>query len=223
MRLGWGASDWDKYWTNERLPRLLIIAQRKWVSRILKFGRIKNLDYRTVADVGCGPALALFELAKKLPGISFYGYDISTAVIRKNRNRARRHGLRNLAFDKARLPEVPRQHRFDLILCIATLHYILKNTDAIKNLYGILKPGGVLIFNYPNRHTMFWYRKNSDEAMKARFALLISGKNVLTQAGIEKALGTPCHNFWREMGETLRRANPCVYASRVERSRSISV
>ncbi len=212
MSIGWNASDWDHYWTTERLPQELVAAQRRWVGRIIRFGKLKSLDMGAVADVGCGPAIALFELAKKLPQTSFSGYDRSTAVIRKNRDRVCKLGLPNLEFDAICLPEVPKLYRFDFVLCIATLHYVDKNLKAIRNLYGILNAGGVLVFNYPNRYTMLWYVRNADEVMKRRFALLLSGKNVLTQRRIVEVLGTPCQNFWREVGEATHRANPCLYA-----------
>jgi trans-aconitate methyltransferase len=168
----------------------------------------------SVADFGCGPALTLFELARRFPKVNFSGFDFSSAVIQRNNDRVRDLVLHNLTFERSTLPNVPSELSFSLVLCIATLHYVKKSLLAIQNLLGTLKPGGFLIFNYPNRYSVYWYRRNADEEMKGRFALLLSGKNVLSKRVAEKALARSCDNFWTLMGENINRANPCVFVSK---------
>lgn len=170
-----------------------------------------NVQFDAIADFGCGPAIALFELARRFPGINFYGFDASSAVIKKNTESGRNLSIRNVAFNTIQLPVVPKKTAFSLVLCIATLHYIKDALLTIQNLYSTLKPGGFLIFNYPNLYTKYWYRRNADGDMKRRFAVVLAGENVVSKGIVEAALGRPCHNFWTEVGETGTRGNPCIF------------
>ncbi len=188
-----------------------MLAQRRWVKRISRFCRTKSLRLDSMADFGCGPAVALFELARKFPRVQFYGFDASRGVIKRNRERAQELAIRNMSFSRVQLPNVPREAAFTLVLCIATLHYVKDNLSVIQDLFAVVEPGGFLIFNYPNAYSRQWYQENATGNMRRRFALLLAGKNILAEKTIEDALGKPCHNFWREMGESAPRGNPCVY------------
>ncbi len=214
VKLPWTTSDWNHYWTSTEPSREVVLAQERWVERIIKFQLLTNSKFDSVADFGCGPAIALFELARRLPDARFYGFDESAAVIRRNSDKARALGLPNITFARGHLPEVPRGSLFSLILCIATLHYVKDSGPAIRNLFAALKPGGFLVFNYPNLYSMNWYRKNANSDMRERFALVLAGKNILSKRTIESVLGRPSHNFWTKMGESAQKANPCLLVAK---------
>lgn len=185
--------------------------------RIKRFTQEKGLRFRSMADFGCGSAIALLELAELFPGTIFHGFEASTALVNRNRRKAAELGIRNIRFQAAELPAVPETRTFDLVLCIATLHYVENSLLALRNLFTKVKSGGHLIFNYPNIFTMHWYRRNlaeADESLKRRFGLVLSGKNVLSRRKIAGVLARPIRNFWRELGESLDRTNPCVFVSR---------
>jgi trans-aconitate methyltransferase len=215
---GWTASDWDNYWIGTQLSQKIVLAQKRWVKRVTRFCRTKSLRLDSAADFGCGPAIALFELARRLPRVQFYGFDASLAIVKKNGERARELAIRNISFNRIQLPLVPRGMAFDLVLCIATLHYLKDNLLAIENLFTTLEPGGFLIFNYPNAYSRQWYQKNATGDTRRRFAVLLAGENILSKRIIEDAIRRPCHNFWREMGESAPRGNPCVYVRKPERT-----
>ena len=40
--------------------------------------------YKSVADVGCGPALVIYFLSKRHPSIKFHGFDPYKPIIQKN-------------------------------------------------------------------------------------------------------------------------------------------
>ncbi len=187
------------------------------MQRIKRFSTKRGLRFRSMADFGCGPGIALLELAELYPAASFHGFEISSALVDRNRKKATELGLQNVSFETTTLPTVPRTFTVDLVLCIATLHYIEASLLALQNLFMTVRPGGLLIFNYPNTFTAHWYRENvlkSDEALRRRFALVLGGKNLLSQRKIAVALGRPCGNFWKKVGESMDRANPCVFVSK---------
>ncbi len=187
------------------------------MQRIKRFSVKKDLRLCSMADFGCGPGITLLELAELYPATSFRGFEISSTLVERNRAKAAELGLENVSFETTNLPTIPKETTFDLVLCIATLHYIENGLFALQNLFRTVRPGGHLIFNYPNTYTAHWYRENvpkSDETLTRRFALVLEGKNLLSQRKIAGVLGRPCGNFWKEVGENMDRANPCVFVSK---------
>ncbi len=75
-----------------------------------------------------------------------------------------------------------------------------------------MRPGGYLIFTYPNRvqQTAIRRERRTDPVVGRRFALVLSGRNLLTQEAIAHALPHHPRSFWLEIGEPLRWLNPCV-------------
>src|SRR3990172_636969 len=142
--------DWDDFYRNHRQPRFQVQAGKRMAARLEQFIASKGLPVRSLADVGCGPATTLFEIAPRLPATEFFGYDLSGTILEVNRRNARRKGLPNLNFRRARLPRMPTSRQFDVVFCIATVHYVRDSRRAIRNLYAMAAPGGYLIFNYPN-------------------------------------------------------------------------
>jgi trans-aconitate methyltransferase len=215
--MGWTASEWDNYWRTSGPPQDVVDAQRRWAERIKRFTMKRDLRLRSMADFGCGPGDTLLELAELYPDTSFHGFEISSVLANRNRKKATELGLQNVSFETAKLPTVPDRLTYDLVLCIATLHYVEANLLALRNLFMTVRPGGHLIFNYPNTFTARWYHENipeADEVQRRRFALVLAGKNLLSRRRIAGALGRPCRSFWKEAGESMDRANPCVFVSR---------
>ena len=180
--------------------------------RIARFIKAKGLDVCCFADVGCGPAVTLFALAPRLPTCTFDGFDSSRIVLRLDRRKARRERVRNLRFHRAELPDLGIEGRYDLVLCIATIHYVADPRRALLKLHRMLRPGGFLIVNYPNRVQQGATRREArkDPIVRTRFALVLSGANLLTRKAIADVLGERPRSFWREVGEPPRWLNPCV-------------
>jgi SAM-dependent methyltransferase len=103
--------------------------------------------------------------------------------------------------------------KFDLIFCIASLHYVKNIKKAVQELFDRTADNGFLIFNYPNRNSMYWYRnwiKVDDFDQKKRFSLVLNGTNLLTLPEIESLLKRKASNFWLTVGEKSDRANMAV-------------
>ena len=167
----------------------------------------------TVADFGCGPALALFHLAKEMPSVSFVGFDTSLGIVEANRRRAEDQGLRNLKFKQDSLPDLSTIDSFELVVCIATLHYVKDIRAAILSLFERVASGGHLIFNYPNRYTQYAYKrwaKDGDSRRSDRFKLVIHGANLMTINDIANLLGVKPISFWKIVGEESSRENVCL-------------
>ena len=189
--------DWDKHWETNEEPEAARDFAEKMADRLREFMRGKGIG--SVADYGCGPATTLFRLAEHFTDIDFYGYDIATSIIQKNTEKARELGLMNLSFVQDSLPNPRKTKTFDLVTCFATLHYVEEIECAIKWLFERVNSGGYLIFNYPNTYTRKAYQEDiqpDDEYMKRRFALLLEGRNLISQRRIREILGARPKKFY---------------------------
>ena len=184
------AFDWNKHWELVSEPegaRRFSIKMADMISEFMQNKRIKS-----AADYGCGPATLLFTLAKRFPKTQFYGFDIAASILKKSIERVVQLQLPNLHFEQDGLPRPQKRRRYDLVTCFATLHYIKRIEQAIKNLFGLVNSGGYLIFNYPNTYTRTAYQRDikpEDAYMKKRFALVLAGENLLSLRKIQNILG----------------------------------
>ena len=137
-----------------------------------------------IADIGCGRGELIHSLARKLSDRHFEGYDLSVDAI----SQLKKEALPNEEFHDLVLPEVP--HRtFDLIYSINTLHYIPESLLAIQRLWTLVKPGGKLIFNYPNTYyASLLPPEPQDESWAIAEDPMRKNINLLTQKQIRKVL-----------------------------------
>lgn len=189
--------DWDGHWETNEEPADAHMFAVKMADRLRGF--MKNKPINCVADFGCGPGTTLFTLAKSMPNINFYGYDAAATIIEINEEKTRNLQLKNLYFEQDSLPYPKTRQKFDLVTCFSTLHYVKDIEQALIALFKLVIIGGYLIFNYPNIYTKKVYQKDinpEDEYMKQRFALVLSGKNLLSLRKIEKILGFKPKKFY---------------------------
>lgn len=204
--------DWNTYWNLEPPSKELIQGGKRMALRLRRLIKTRHIAVKSLGDVGCGPAVMLFDLARIMPQCRFRGYDKSSRVIEANQNQTRRERLTNLHFTCADLPHIPVIPKFDIVTCMATLHYLRDPLQALRNLYEMVQEGGYLIFNYPNQLQRAAYRRETanDPTLKRRFQLVLSGVNLLSVSTIQQAIHQQPQNFWTAIGEPTLRANPCV-------------
>jgi trans-aconitate methyltransferase len=150
---------------------------------------------QSVASIGCGPAVTEFELADRFPDTTFACYDIAREVIEDNRTIADNHGLDNISFAVASLPELELDRRFEIVYCVATLYFVEDVRTALGSLYKHVEEGGHLIVSYPTAELQEWVREQNEEK-RAFFELVEDGQNVTTADEIETVLDAPVESYW---------------------------
>ena len=143
--------EWDEILQIE-LPEPAIRFLEQLAEKIKK--EIGSFDAIDIADIGCGRGELIHSLARKMPDHHFAGYDISMDAV----SQLKKEALPNEEFHVLALPEVP-DNSYDLVYCINTLHYVPESLLAIQRLWTMVKPGGKLIFNYPNPLTAGRFRQ----------------------------------------------------------------
>ena len=92
-------------------------------------------------DVGCGTGAVLTELEKRGPAV---GVDLSHDALAYSKKR----GLNHLVYANAeQLPFTDDQ--FDAVISLDTIEHVPDHESAVKEIYRVLKPGGIFVMNVP--------------------------------------------------------------------------
>jgi len=98
-----------------------------------------------IVDVGCGTGGTFHAVSEALPGTIYVGFDIEPAALDHSRRRGLQRGV--LASASA-LPT--RAESAEAVICLDVLYYsAIDPRAALKTLFSLLKPGGILIVNLP--------------------------------------------------------------------------
>jgi len=123
-----------------------------WVQRVLAVSFLEfdglfdsKQRFSRILDIGCGEGTAFALIEKHLRPQMLIGIDIDARAVRRAQDAARKCGCRAevRVGDAARL-ELP-DSSMDLIVCHQTLHHLTNQRAAVRELYRVLVPGGVLL------------------------------------------------------------------------------
>ena len=108
----------------------------------------------TACDMGCGPGLFSFYLARR--GVATTGIDGSAKMIEICEEKKKAEGVENVRFFQAVLPcPDMRLAPVDILLCSSLLEYI-DDLDAMLDWFaGLLNPNGTLILSMPNAEGLY--------------------------------------------------------------------
>jgi ubiquinone/menaquinone biosynthesis C-methylase UbiE len=99
-----------------------------------------------VLDAGCGPGRLTLPAARAVgPEGEVLAVDIQEGMLARVREKAGEAGLENVAYLQAELGggKLPTDH-FDRAMLVTVLGEIPDQVAALKEIYGALKPGGIL-------------------------------------------------------------------------------
>lgn len=96
-----------------------------------------------VADLGCGSGHAINLMAQAFPKSRFTGYDFSEEGVAAARAETKDMGLSNASFEVQDIANMEGAEQFDVITVFDAIHDQAKPRDVLKNIYGLLRPGGV--------------------------------------------------------------------------------
>jgi len=143
---------------------------------------------RDVLDIGCGDGT--YALGAALAGARVTGVDRSAAVVEAARRRAADAGLplELHVADALTLPFPPE--RFDVVLAVTVLCFVLDPPRAVAEMARVLRPGGVVVLGELGRWSAWgvWRRlrawAGSTTWRTARFWSPAELRRLLRQAGL---------------------------------------
>ena len=102
---------------------------------------LKEREFNTLLDAGCGPAPLIVLLAEMYPEKYFTGIDLTPAMIEK----AKEKNLSNAEFVVGDCENLPfEDNSFDVIVCCESFHHYPNPQDFLASVHRCLKPGGIL-------------------------------------------------------------------------------
>jgi ubiquinone/menaquinone biosynthesis C-methylase UbiE len=135
-------------------------------------------------DLACGPGIYTRPFARQVaPGL-VVGLDLSPAMLRHARSRARAANLQNLALVRGDALHLPfAGGRFDVVNCCGALHLFPDSDLALREVHRVLKPGG--------RFTVAAFRRGSGRwaTLGSTLRRRIMGIDSFTPAELEARLG----------------------------------
>jgi ubiquinone/menaquinone biosynthesis C-methylase UbiE len=138
----------------------------------------------TLLDLACGPGIYTRPFARELARGLVVGLDLSPAMLRYARRRARVAGLENLALIRGDALHLPfADGRFDVVNCCGALHLFPDADLALREVHRVLKPGG--------RFTVAAFRRGSGRLATLGGALrrCMMGIDSFTPAELQARLG----------------------------------
>lgn len=98
-----------------------------------------------VLDCGCGPGGITVTLATLVPQGRVVGVDIEARQLDMGRREVQQRGIGNVEFHHASLYALPfADGTFDAVLAHAVLYHLAEPMKALRELWRVLKPGGVI-------------------------------------------------------------------------------
>lgn len=96
-------------------------------------------------DCGCGPGSMTVDLAEVVAPGEVVGIDIAAEQFALGAARARETGVTNVRFEQGSLYELPfPDESFDAVFVHAVLYHLSDPQKALREIYRVLKPGGVV-------------------------------------------------------------------------------
>lgn len=107
----------------------------------------------TIVDLGCGPGVSTFELARVRPGATIAGLDIAGRMLAEARRRARNAGPASeriswLRADSARLPF--KDGSVDALTGHSFLYLLFDQPSSLAEIARVLRPGGRVVLMEPS-------------------------------------------------------------------------
>lgn len=104
-----------------------------------------------VLEAGCGTGRILIPLAKR--GINSYGVDPSQNMLNilKNKKKDLKINIKRGDIEKIPYPD----NTFDVVFTMHVLMHMVRYEKAIGEMYRVLKPGGKMIVDFPNKYSPY--------------------------------------------------------------------
>jgi SAM-dependent methyltransferase len=126
---------------------------QRHVESLVRFGEITTRD--RILEVGCGMGRYTLLLAKR--GFEVEGLDLSAVLIERLRNYAGDSFPHPLYAAAIEHPPPELAGRFDVVVALFALHHMCDLPSVFRSMFGLLKPGGRVVFLEPNPYNPLFY------------------------------------------------------------------
>ncbi|MBO9309513.1 MAG: methyltransferase domain-containing protein [Chloroflexi bacterium] len=119
------------------------------------FEWLQPTDEKVILDCGCGRGFYL-NIIRAVSACKLYGLEVDAAIIAKARRNLAH--LPDIALVQASIYEQPfGEAQFDGVILSEVLEHIEDDVRGLREVYRVLKPGGVVAITVPNANYPFWW------------------------------------------------------------------
>jgi ubiquinone/menaquinone biosynthesis C-methylase UbiE len=130
-------------------------AQRAWRASCAQLAwRLQDLQKPVIVDLGCGPGVSTFELARRLAGARLVGLDIAPRMLGQARRRWRSAHLdaARISWMRADAAALPlRTASVDACTGHSFLYLVGDRAAVLAEIRRVLRPGGRLVLMEPDQ------------------------------------------------------------------------
>jgi ubiquinone/menaquinone biosynthesis C-methylase UbiE len=147
-------------------------------------------------DCGCGPGTITVDMAEMVSPGNVVGIDIEASQFQVGRTHALERGISNIRFELGNAYEIPfSDGSFDAVFAHAVLYHLSDPSKALKEIYRVLRPGGIVGVRDTDRGGHIFTPSNP---MFERAWVLI--ENIMKYKGSNLYLGRTHRALLRETG-----------------------
>lgn len=183
--------DYEKSWQHWH-DRTALGPGSRHVRRMV-MGMMKNLDFKTCLDAGCGEGSLLMAIHAQFPDVELHGIDFSNNAIKAAQKKITVAKIYKMDLTRHSLAQ-----KFDLVTCVDVLEHIAEDQSVLNHLYQM--SGRYLLLVVPigtlfdqERERLGHLHGYSQDEIKAK----------LSQAGFkvlrEIAWGFPLYSLYRRL------------------------
>ena len=138
-----------------------------------------------VADLGCGSAIALLNMAKAYPNSEFIGFDISSHALERARANCEQWDLPNVQICDAKDHPMPSDHSFGFVTTFDVVHDVPFPQKMIEDVFAALEQNGTWlcsdIRSFPNFEENL--RENPSASLLYGFSVLVCMSSAMSEPG----------------------------------------
>jgi 2-polyprenyl-3-methyl-5-hydroxy-6-metoxy-1,4-benzoquinol methylase len=142
---------YENFHYNRKLQKRIIEDNNFTYRELIKILKPYLEDVNTVLDIGSGVGTIDFYLGSR--GKEVTGIEISTSAVMLAKKNAKLFNLDKIVtFINAAFPSKITSGKYDLVIFSEVIEHLEDDTMALKDIWKILKPGGLLIITTPSKN-----------------------------------------------------------------------
>jgi len=137
---------------------------------------LRNVNFKTCLDIGCGPGTWTFLLLKKYPSSKFTCLDISKEMLTQFKSRVNE---KRINFVVSAFTDFKKKEKYDFIFASRSIDYMENKSLVIKKMYDLLNSGGKgIIVTSPPHPTFIKIKKFLGKKLNKQHTQRISVKKM---------------------------------------------